>query len=571
MITFGPMPPLASHMHLHATAAFRAARDLAGCVALAAAAASSAAAQTGISHDEDAAPVPARTLRLSAANVWTQYDSRFATNGIRPLGADLSTDSLGPRQLPNLEPTERALQALTGNPSTRLTLGRLDVRSDARIVSTNLALDYGVTRRFSVGVLVPIVQTRRTAQARVNVDTAAAVRANVGYVPVLGRADVARATLGTVNALTEASARITQLLGRCQQAPAAAECDPVRGREVSAAAAARSAADFASAVTAAYGTTLQTALIAPRTGSPLATLIDARRAALEAQLRTYVPSASVAALATASTEFAYADFQGRNGVAGLLQSRLGGGLDSIRTSERIGVGDVQLRARYLVIDRVTYDTGAVRGLQTRLAVTGALRFATSVADSTANLVDIGTGDGAGAEVRSALDIAGRRVGVTLAARYARSLARTVSVPVLGYASGEFPLPVFGEVSRTAGDVMAMDVTPRLFFGEWMAFEGQYGFERRGGTTYSGGAAAAPDPLCLACQGASPITSTPATAMQVIGVGLRYSTVDAYLRGRARYPVEVSYRHLEALTGDAGSPKTYREQIQLRIYYRLLRR
>jgi len=59
-------------------------------------------------------------------------------------------------------------------------------------------------------------------------------------------------------------------------------------------------------------------------------------------------------------------------------------------------------------------------------------------------------------------------------------------------------------------------------------------------------------------------------VQNIGFGLRYSTVLSYLRHRARYPIEVSYHHLEALSGDAGTPKYYRDIIQLRLYYRLLR-
>jgi len=31
---------------------------------------------------------------------------------------------------------------------------------------------------------------------------------------------------------------------------------------------------------------------------------------------------------------------------------------------------------------------------------------------------------------------------------------------------------------------------------------------------------------------------------------------------------VIYRHLETITGDAGAPKIFRDQIQLRLYYRI---
>jgi hypothetical protein len=56
--------------------------------------------------------------------------------------------------------------------------------------------------------------------------------------------------------------------------------------------------------------------------------------------------------------------------------------------------------------------------------------------------------------------------------------------------------------------------------------------------------------------------------QRLGFGARYSTVDAYARGQARYPVEVSFSHMETITGDAGVPKLSRDEIQLRLFYRL---
>lgn len=573
MITFGPMPPLSMLRAAVAAANPITARAIRAAAAMALLLPpATGAAQTGVSHVEDATPIPAGMLRLDVANVWSRYDSRFAAAGAsRPLGMELSTDSLGPRQLPNLAPAEQALRALSGNPALRLTLGRLDVRSDVRIVTTPIALEYGITRRLSVGVLVPVVQTRYTPQARVNLDTSLAVRSNIGVVPFGVRDDASSTNAGTVAALNAASSQITQLLTRCQQSPAASECDAVRGREPDAAAAAQSAAAFAAAVTSAYGTTSETAVIAPRAGSALAAQVDAQRAALLTRLRSYVPSTTIAPLFTAPTEFSYADLQGRNGVPGLLQSRLGGGLDSIRTSERIGLGDVELRARFLVVDRPRVDTLPRRGVQTRLAVGASVRFATSRPDSAINLVDIGTGEGAGVTVRSALDLATRRLGATVAARYERSFARSVDAPVLGFASDGFPLPAFARVSRTAGDLVGLDVTPRVFLAEWLAFEGQYGLERRGAATLSGNVQVAADPLCLACAAAASAPAGTSATSQLIGVGIRYSTVDAYLARRARYPVEVNYRHLEAVTGDAGAPKLRRDQIQMRIFYRLRRR
>jgi hypothetical protein len=115
-------------------------------------------------------------------------------------------------------------------------------------------------------------------------------------------------------------------------------------------------------------------------------------------------------------------------------------------------------------------------------------------------------------------------------------------------------------------VLGLDVTPRVFVGEWLAFEGMYGHEHTDAATFTG-ADASPCSSCTVLPNS--ILPTPLT-VQRLGIGVRYSTVDAFLRRRARYPVEVSYRHLETITGDPGAPKLFRDQIQLRIYYRIFR-
>jgi len=526
-----------------------------------------ARAQATLSHTDDATPIPSGWVRLSVLNVWERYDSWFVEGGaMRALGDELSTDSLGPRQLPRLAPIEGGLQTLTNNPSQRLTFGRLDVRSDARIVTTPIALEYGITRRLSLGVVVPVVQTRRTAQVRVNQratgDTAKT--SNVGIMPVDGRVAQAAKNAQFVADLARSATTLNALLARCVQNPAAAECDPVRGKEAAAAAAAKRAADFAGAVATAYGITPTTAVVAPLAGSALATTIDAQRLALQTQLATYVPGTVLGTLPTATTEFSYIDLQGRAGVRGLLGSELGGGLDSIATTERLGIGDVEVRARVLLLDHVQRDSLPIHGPQVRLGLAGIVRFATSRPDSATNLIDIGTGEGAGIEVRSSLDVRSGRVGATVSGRYATFFERTVRVPLVGYPIAGFPYPQFGEVSRTGGNVFGLDVTPRVFVGDWLAFEGMYGHEHTDAATFTG-AGASP---CSACTPLpNSILPAPLT-VQRLGIGVRYSTVDAFLRRRARYPIEVIYRHLETITGDAGAPKIFRDQIQLRLYYRI---
>jgi hypothetical protein len=537
----------------------------------------SSRAQTSLSHTEDAAPIPQGMLRVRVTTAWTRFDQRYAQGGgLSALGSELSTDSLGPRQLPRLTPLEMGIQALTADPAMRLTLGRLEVRSDARIVTTPIALEYGLTRRLSIGILVPVVQTRQTVQILVNRDPLAP--ANMGYVLRSQRSAAAAANSSFMTAYQKAATDLGALITRCQATPTGAGCAPVVANPAGAAAA-RAQAQAVATAASAFGTDAASTLLAPRSTSKLADSIEVHRIALNQTLQRYLGAgagaqSSMFFASGTDADFAYLDLQGGSGVPGLLQSSLGGGLDSLHTTERLGFGDIELGARYLVFDQFQHETLPRRGLQSRLMVEGSVRFATSRPDSAQSLMDIPTGDGAGFELRSAYDVVKGRFGGTVAARYVKHLARTVAAPLVGDpdAPGWPSYPLFGPRKRTAGDVVALDLTPRFLFGDWMALEGHYGLERIGATKYDGALdTSAIDPLCGGCILPTNGPSTATRTAQRLGLGLRYSTVDAYSRGQARYPVELSFTHLETTSGDVGLPKFSRDQIQMRVFVRILGR
>ncbi|MEO7713337.1 MAG: hypothetical protein ABIV10_10505 [Gemmatimonadaceae bacterium] len=529
-------------------------------------------AQSPLSHLDDAAPVPAGMLRFRLANVWTRFDQRFGeSGGLVPLGAALSTDSLGSAQLPRLIPIELGLRTLVQDPLLRLSLGRLQVTSNARTVTTPISLEYGLTRRLSVGVIVPIVQTRRVAQAIVSGDS---TRANVGYVAAAARAGAAASNLLVAVAFQRSADSLGVLLARCPANPSAAGCAAVNANMADATSARDRARSFAAAVRV-LGVNAENTIVAPRASSDLADALDARRIQLNQRLQQYLGANAGAAtgIFTAPTDFSYFDLQGNRARAtpGLLQGPIGGGLDSIRTTERFGLGDIAIGAQYLVFDKFQRDSARPPRMQSRLAVAASVRLPTSRPDSAQSLLDIATGDGAGVTVRTAWDVIVGRLGGTVAARYAKSFGRTVQAALYGDPEAAFPYPLFVERRRTAGDVLGIDVTPRFLVSESLALNAHYGLERIGATTYSGEASGVVDP-CIGC-GAEPIQTTSGSARtaQRVGLGIRYSTVDGYQRGRARYPVEVSFAHLETVTGDAGLAKQSREQIEIRLFYQLFRR
>jgi hypothetical protein len=183
-------------------------------------------------------------------------------------------------------------------------------------------------------------------------------------------------------------------------------------------------------------------------------------------------------------------------------------------------------------------------------------------------VDIGTGDGAGIELRSAYDLIAGHFGSTVGVRYLKYFPRTVTAALVGDPQAPWLYPLFGSRQRTAGSIVGIDLTPRLLLNQTLAIDGAYGFERVGPVTYSTPDLSQVQP-CVGCTFPPVVTqSGSTTTAQRLGIGLRYSTVDAYFRHRAAYPVEVSFLHLTTITGDALLPRSTRDQIQIRLYYRL---
>jgi hypothetical protein len=521
-------------------------------------------AQVYLSHTEDAAPVPKGVMRMKVTTGWTRYDERFTPNGPRPISDDISTDSLGPRQFPLLTPVEQGLQTLSNNPLTRLTFGRLAARNEVRIVTTPVALEYGFTRRLSIGVMVPVVQTRRSLQLRVNLDSAGKIDSagNVGWVPDRLRQQAATANALVYAGFQHAADSLATLLTRCPGNPTAAGCALVLANTADANAARLAAQQFASAVKGALGTDSSTAFVAPRTGSDLANKIASEQARLNAIVQKYLGASAgaVSSVFAAESPFSSLDLQGKDGTNGLLQSPLGGGFDSIQTSNKLVLNGFTLSAHYLLLDNFRIDTLPPKGIQTRVLIGGAFRYEPVFPDSARRLGDVPVGDGSGYELNTAMDFIARSFGGTIAARFVKSLPRTLEGPVLGDPEAFFMAPAVGPVTSTAGTIVAMDFTPRILLGDWFSIDGHYGFERRGATTYDVSAATA---TCAFCAPFSP--NTAARTSQRVGVGLRYSTADAYSRGSAKTPIEVSYTHLETISGDAGVPKIWRDQVQVRLY------
>jgi hypothetical protein len=468
-------------------------------------------AQTAFPHLEDVSGPPKGMFRFKAATLWTRYDARFAASGTSPLGAPFSADSLGSGQFPSLASIQTRVAAASGSAFV-LSLGRSRVDAVAREEVVPITLEYGITNRLSVGVMMPMV--RRRVMVQFQLDTAGGFVATVGPNP-----HRLSPVAGNTLVQTQFASAITQLQNRlssCQSNPAGAGCPALLARQAEAQTLIQSSQTFAGDVAAVYGTATTTgSAFVPLGASPAQTAIAARISAFNdqfkdllatsANLLTQIPTAAV----------------GPAGVVDLqryLTQELG--RDSLVTSERVLVGDVEIGARFAALD--------VRRERVRmqLAVAGGVRLATGSRQYKSELADLSTGGGMiVANGRALLDAKSGRVGLLVSASFASSVKTVDTV----------------NLAARAERWTEINLAPRWHFSAPFSVHAAYSLRS---TDKEGGD-------------------------QLVGGGVSISRISDFTDGPL--PIEMRFTHLQAITGDPGRPKFFRDQLELRLYYRLLKR
>jgi hypothetical protein len=528
-------------------------------------------AQAGLTRTDDAATVPGGVARLRVIPSWTRFENRFtgasgdATSTV-PLAAVLAADSLGVAQIPGLAPSEAALRTLTGDPTFRLSLGRSISTATARIVRTAVAAEYGLTRRLTLGAVLPIVQTRTELFVALNADDA--TRANVGPNP----ARVLQAERDRALALQDQLSRVrTELESRL------ASCDANPGSDPSCPNILANRADVVSLIgeTSAFGSALGTLFgattsapqqpFAPLTGTTAASAIGAHLATLTDRLRGYVGSTADQIVETVPLAVGPAGFGDVQRL--LLAGEFGLAPDSLGAVYRFNFGDIELGAKFLVLERGAWTfSAAARGpwLRTRLSLLGIVRLGTG-APTLERLphryLEYGTGDGqTDVEAGALLDVGlGSRIVLMAAARYTAQLG-TVDAGRLPDENGVVnPFTPLHGGTRKLGDIFAGELTPRILLGRHFGADAHYVVIVRADDEYSPSAAGDP-----------PVRRGGFTEQRA-GVGISYSTLRGSGTRVPRLPVEVSIAHIETVAGTSALvPRATRDQIEVRLYYRVRR-
>jgi len=524
-----------------------------------------ATAQRVAGVGEDAIPIPRGGYRFLVAGLWNDWRAVYTPGGPenrRGVLAGLATENLGVAQLSQLRGAQASMRALSGNNGFAISLGALEATGEVRQSIAPISVDYGVTRRLSLRVLVPYVESRDVSQLVLN---RTGRGANVGQNPVFSTTGAtARSTNGALlTQIERANAALAAEITRCGSATAMG-CDAIRANPAAAQALIARAQQTRADLVTVYGdATRGGAPVVPITGSTLHTAVVSTIATLRRDFGAYGISNIAESAQPAGASLVYGP-AGINNIAS--DSAFGVGYDRLGNTRRAGIGDVDLTATLLVFDTFKADQlrrllSPARGVRSSMTV--GWRFGTAGADRTEDAFDVPIGEGANALLlRSTTDLLiNRWAWVSATVRAAQPLGDrvAVAVPFRDEAAAFSQRVSVSEAARTLGTRLDLELAPRFAVGEFFGVSAAYLMRHWSADRYEADAA-----------GSEPAPGqrfdVPSRTMNAAAIGVTFSTLMSYARGRSRFPAEVIYTHTVPLGASGGVvPVMSSDRLELRVY------
>lgn len=520
-----------------------------------------AMAQSTTSLLPDANVLPSRAFRFRVLTSFTRYDELLGAGISRPrnIGATLATDSLGVQQVPALGPIEEAIRATAGLPGFRLTAGNVVAAANSRVATAPIVVEYGLTSRITLGVVVPLVETRTTVYSQLNPALGAA---NVGPNPALLDGSSALANNAAfVQSVRSAASTLQDRLTACQATPSATGCPELLAQQGAAQTLMQASATLAGLLENLYGTDRDAhpgMAFVPLDSSVAQAAVRAQIQSIAAQYRTLLGADAVTGkIAGAAGPGGRQDFQS------LLMAAAG--LDSLRSTDHSSIGDISFGASLQLLNTFGDTTPAAAGRpRIRLTANGTFRLGTGQPGNRNRLFDLSTGYGQnGVEGGLAADLrVGTRLSASAVGSYTAQLGTVDVARVPGASNAIYPLGVGIPGTYSAGNVVQVSVVPRIRLAGLLAATGHYSLIHDAGDQYTLGAAPSADAVAPTAP-----YGMPAWTAHQIGLGFVYSTIVGTDRGPGRIPFEFSFDHVETISGSGGPfNKTFRDQIELRVYW-----
>jgi hypothetical protein len=491
--------------------------------------------------------VPRGALRVSFAPSYANFDQLFDATGQKiPLGAYLSTDSLGTFFFPTLSAAELAVRSLSGDSTFRFDAGAFRTRLDGDIRRFPFSFALGLSNRLTLTATVPIVTTR--VNSHTTLDTTGA---NAGWNQVTD--------LGAIGGARDS---VTLLLGELSTAamtleagiaagqfgcPSDPMCDQARAlaEQIPAVVADLSALVGIPGLVSGDGSSPAPPL-APLAGSAAGQAIQQVIATVNGELVALglAPLTGTLPLPTGPAGAAGVDSVLGNAAFGYDLSPLNPGA----TTKLSGLGDIELGVRYGLAQRP--GLRAVLGLAARLP--------TGKRDSVANLLQIGTGDHQ-LDLIWTLDAAlepGKVLGLWLAASYTLQFPDQLERRVTPLDRPIAPATAQMVVQRNLGDVLRVSAHPAVRLSQQFRVFLSAFYYHKGADRYSSGGTQLADLEAL-------------TRMQTWGFGAGLWFRGDRGKGGTSMPIDANLAYNVAYFGSGGAtPKTSTINLSLRLYYNL---
>jgi hypothetical protein len=506
----------------------------------------------------DATVLPSRGARIRSFAAFTRADELLGAGGLRNLASPLAIDSLGVDALPILAPAETTIRVASGLANFRLTAGNVVAVGNSRAVTAPLILEFGLTRRLTLGVVVPLVETRTTLGYQLNPELG---RANVGPNPAFGSnaSSILTQNDAVVTSLRAAADSLRGRVATCAATPADPVCAPLAGQAAAIQALLQNTGTFASAIERLYGTgeNHPGQPLVPLKGDPAQVAIDAQFSEIQKSYQTFLTKAIVAGSLAAAAGPA-ANFQLQNLAVAF-------GHDSLASVDRSSIGDILVGATFQIAN--TFPDSAVRGdrrRHVRLAGNASFRIGTGQPGSRNRMFDYGTGYGQPGVI---LGLAGDaqftpRFSASGVANYTLQFGTVdvARVPNANYSFFPLQFPVGGTFS--AGNVLEFSAIPRYRLAGHFMINGQYSLLHTAADSYTLSA----EPLPSGVIPPSPPFGNASWTAHQIGFGFSYSTAGGPEARPGAIPYEVLFTHVETIAGSGGPlRKTFRDAIELRVY------
>jgi hypothetical protein len=237
--------------------------------------------------------------------------------------------------------------------------------------------------------------------------------------------------------------------------------------------------------------------------------------------------------------------------------RAGLGLTSARRPYQLG--DVQLGARFLLLRGPAGwpfpDSVTGRSLRTSVGARVRLPTGRSGARFFSEIFPGGGHLGVGVDVLNDVFLSSRWY---VNASGSLDVFLPTDVQRLAFSAAN-PFPTDSAVQtvrRAPGPRLSINVTPRWRLTDELSFAGEYSLLAQRRVEYSGGEAGLlPSPLEWRTGG----------SMHALGIGARYSSLQAFARGRARVPFEITLSTSRAIAGGGQAPNATTVRLTARIF------